>query len=124
MKACINILAVKVIYNVFITSKMPDIQIFLSKVKGKYELGTTVYGPGDFFRFRLQVIRELDTAVNIYGDEKLYSSACFPISRNRRKMVDGIFNEFELRSFSTVNSSLSWLATNISLFCSFYSSRL
>ena len=106
-KECINILAVKIVDDVLITGKLPDIQKFVSKVKEKYELGTVVYGPGDFSFFGLQVIQESDMSITIHGDEKLNSIACFPISRNRRKMVDEILNEVELRSFRSVNSSLS-----------------
>ena len=57
-------------------------------MKYKYELGTFVYGPGEFLFFGLQVIKEFDMPITIYGYEKLNSIECVLISRNRRKMVD------------------------------------
>ena len=77
-----------------------------------------------FVFFGLQVIQESNMSITIHGDEKLNSIACFPISRNWPKMVDEILNEVELRSFRSINSSLSWLGTNIPLFFALHSSWL
>ena len=44
----LNISAVKIVDDVEITCKLPDIQKFVSDVKDKYELGTIVYGPDEF----------------------------------------------------------------------------
>ena len=56
-KRCINILAVKIVDDVLITGKLPDIQTFMSSVKAKYEMSTIVYGTGEFLFFELQVLQ-------------------------------------------------------------------
>ena len=47
-----------------------------------------------------------------------------PIDRYRRKKVDEALNEIETRAFRSVNSSIGWIGSNVSLFCAFYSNWL
>ena len=93
-------------------------------MKDKYEQGTVVYGLGDFLFFGIQVVQESDMPITVHGNKNLSPIAPFPISRNWRKTVNEILNEVELGSFRSVNSSISWLDTNIFPFCALHSSWL
>ncbi len=120
----LGLIAVRIVDDVLIASEKPTAQKFISKVESMYKLGTIVYGPTNFLFFGLQVIQDYDMTVSIHGDGKLNALSCFPIDRHRRKQVEEVLNEVELRSFRSINSSIGWLGTNASLFCAFYSSWL
>ena len=71
----------------------------------------------------LQIAQNAYLTIMIHGDGKLECLSCFQIDRRRRKQVFEVLNGIDLKSFSSVNSSVGWMGTNFSLLCSFYSSR-
>ena len=120
----IDIVAVKIVDDVFITGKRSRVESFISSIKRQYKLGTIVFGPGSFLFNGLQIVQNTEMTTRIHGDGKIESLSCFPIDRRRRKQVSEVLNAIELKSFRSVNSSLGWLGTNASFLCSFYYSWL
>ena len=115
----LEILAVKIVDDVLITGSRINIENFIAQVQSKYELGTVVYGPGQFLFFGLQLEQDSNMTVTIHGDAKLQAICCSSLSRHRRKMMTEDLNEIELRSFRSVNSSKGWLGTHAPIFCAF-----
>lgn len=116
----LKLVAVRVIDDVLITGDEHSVKNFVDNVKRKYELGTIVIGPTEFLFFGLHIIQDANLTVAIHVDSNLNALSCFPIVMHRRKQVDQFLNEVEKRSFRSINSSISWLGSNVSLFCSFH----
>lgn len=79
----------------------------------KYHVGTFAHGPG---RLRISVETNAEGEIN--------AAAEYPIKIPRRKMSDELLNDLERLSYDSTNSSIGWIGTFASLFCSIYSSYL
>jgi len=120
----LTMLAVKVVDDILFAGIQSKVRNVIHEIKGSYSLGTVVYGPGTFLFFGLNISQDTDMSISVDADEKLNSYECYPISRLRRKEVESNLTALEMKSFSSVNSSLGWLGIAASPFCAFYSSYL
>ena len=120
----LQIVAVKVVDDILFAGEESYVKSTIKKIQDNYELGTIAYGPGSFLFYGLQISQLEDFTISVHADDKLNAIECYPIDRNRRKQNDSILNSIEERSFRSVNSSLGWIGTVSSLFCSFYASYL
>lgn len=74
--------------------------------------------------FGFNIVQHDDCSIKIDGDDKLEAIEASPISRLRRKNGDDMLNAVEKSAFSSLKSSLGWLGTTVSPFCSATSSSL
>ena len=72
----LELIAVRIVYDLLMTSQRHTAEKFFSEVENKYKLGTVVYGPIDFLFFGLQVIPDSDMTVSIHGESKLNALEC------------------------------------------------
>ncbi len=118
----LNLAAVRIVDDVLIASETHTAQKFVRDVESKCKLGTVVFAPTDFLFFGLDLIQDSDMTTTIHGDSRLNALSCFLLDLHRRKQSEMTLNDVQLRSFRSINSSLGWLGSNASLFCTFYSS--
>lgn len=116
--------AVKIVDDVLMTGPRNNLESVIDDIRSRYKLGTVVFGPGNFLFFGLQISQDTDHTITIEGDDKLSALQCYPLSRQRRKEGEKLLNDIEKSSFRSVNSSVGWLGSAASLFCSFYASHL
>jgi len=90
----------------------------------KYKLGSVVYGPGCFKYYGITVTQHEDSTIMLNADNKLECLSPYPLDNIRRKQIESEVNPIELTAFRSVNTSLSWVGTAMSPFCSFASSYM
>lgn len=119
-----TLLVAKIVDDVLATGVQEQLEWFIKAFSERSELGTITWCPGAMQFFGLSLHQDEDFSVSIHADDKLNAIEAYPLSRVRRKNADDKLNAVELSSFKSVNSSISWIGTTASLFCSFYSSHL
>lgn len=96
----------------------------LAAIDKKLKFGTVVHGPGKLRYFGFNITQHEDKTCVIDADDKLEKPESGFLTRLRRKDVDYKLNELEKITLMSINSSLGWLGTTVSPFCSAASSRL
>ena len=90
----------------------------------KFELGTVTGGPGRMRFFDTNTVQSQDMTVATDADDKLNGLMEYALSCPGQKQFDQPINELERSLFASTNSSLGWIGTAASPFCSFYASYL
>lgn len=97
---------------------------FLEKFDKKFKFGDVNHGPGKLRYFGINTTQNSDFTVETDADDKLDGVKEYPISRQRRKEYKELLNKIEKSAYASINSSLGWIGTAASPFCSFYASYL
>lgn len=118
------LLVAKVVDDIKAAGKGDRAEQFIKQSHKKFELGTVSHGPGKLRFFGINTEQHEDLTVSTDADDKLKSLVELDISRSRRKEYDAGINEIERAAYASANSSLGWIGTAASPFCSFYSSYL
>ena len=74
--------------------------------------------------FGINTRQDEDMTVATDADDNINALTEYALSRHRCKQCDQPINELERSFFASTNSSLGWISTAASPFCSFYSSYL
>jgi len=120
----VKIMAVKVVDDILFAGPCDTIKKVVQEIKSKYELGTVVYGPGNFLFSGLTVTHNEDYTFTIHADEKINACEPYPLDRTRRKQIDENANPVELSAYRSINGIIGWIGAAASPFCSFASSYL
>ena len=118
------LLAAKVVDDIKVAGEGDRAEDFIKRFNQKFELGTVARGPGKMRFFGINTVQHDDKTVSTDADDKLNSLVEADISRTRRKEYDAPINEIERAAYASTNSSLGWIGTAASPFCSFHSSYL
>lgn len=97
---------------------------FLEQFHKHFKFGAVNRGPGKLRFFGINTMQNEDFTVGTDADDKLDAVTEYPFTRRRRKQSEEELNTIEKSVFASVNSSLGWIGTAASPFCSFYSSYL
>lgn len=84
----LEILAVKVVYDVLLASKPELLRKVVSDVSCMYKIGTIVYFPGSFLFNGIRIKQDTDLSVCIDSEERLKGILPSSINRIRRKEFD------------------------------------
>ena len=83
----LEIVVVKIVDDVLITSERNKANSFLSSVKSQYKLGTIAFRPSSSLFNGLKIIQDTDFTIRIQSECKLESLSYFPIDHRRRIQV-------------------------------------
>lgn len=72
----------------------------------------------------MNIVKNENYSISIHADDKLNQLEPYPISRSRRRELSEKMNDIEKKAFMSINESIGWLLSNVSILCSFYSSHL
>lgn len=120
----LKLIAVKIVDDVLFAGQLSFMRTKISEIEKRHELGTIMYGPGEFLFFGLTITQDDYYSTTIHGEEKLNMIESYPLSRTRRRQIDDKLNAVELKAFRSVNSKIGWLGLSASPFCSLYASYL
>lgn len=120
----LSAVVVKIVDDILIGGQLDTVDKIVDQVNHKFKLGTIFHGPGLFRYYGLNILQHEDFSAEIDAEDKLSAVEAFPLTRMRRKEFDAPLNVVERRSFSSLNSSISWLGVAASPLCSFYSSHM
>lgn len=104
----------------FLTSTDEALRDFIISFNEKFKPGDVVHGPGTIRFYGTTISQDEDYSVSIHADDKLNKLEPYPISHSRRRQSDEKKNDLERKPFMSINVSIGWLVTNVSLYCSLY----
>ena len=86
--------------------------------------GNVNHGPGKLRFFGINTVQNTDHTIGTDADDMMDAVIEYPFSRMRRKQFDQPLNQMEKAVYASTNSSLGWIGTLASPFCSFCASYL
>lgn len=114
------LIAAKIVDDIKIAGTDSHSERFINMFNKSFKLGTIVKGPGMMRFFRINNEQGDDSTIRTDADDKLNGLSEYYISRARRKQFKDALNPIERNHFASINSSLGWIGTAASPFCSFY----
>ena len=120
----ISVLVAKIVDDILATGEKDAVERVLTDFNDRFNFGTVIHGPGILRFFGFNIVQNDDFTCAINADDKLHNIEPAPLTRIRRKAVTDSMNQIERHTFCSINSSLGWLGTTVSPFCSSVSSRL
>lgn len=101
----------------FLSGGKDVVDALIVGTNSKFNVGTISHGSGNVRYSSLKIGQHAVGTENFNADDKLPELEPFPITRLRRKQVDGPLNSIEKHGFMSLNSSVGWIDATTSLFC-------
>ena len=114
----------KIVDDLKIAGEDNCVQHFIEEFDKRFRFGDVKHGPGKLRFFGINTVQNSDFTIETDADDKLDSVTEYPFSRQRRKQFEQPLNQIEKSVFASTNSSLGWIGTAASPFCSFYASYM
>ena len=118
------LLVAKIVDDLKVAGEGNRAQLFLEKFDEQFKFGNVNHGPGKLRFFGINTVQNTDHTIETDADDKMDAVTEYPFSRMRRKQFDQPLNQMEKSVFASTNSSLGWIGTAASPFCSLYASYL
>ena len=118
------LLVAKIVDDLKVAGEGNRAELFLEAFDKKFKFGNVNHGPGKLRFFGINTIQNTDHTIETDADDKMEAVVEYPFSRMRRKQFDQPLTKIEKSVFASTNSSLGWIGTAASPFCSFYASYL
>ena len=94
--------------------------MFIEEFDKRFKFGTVNHGPGKLRFFGINTVQNDDLTIETDAEDKMNAVVEYPLARTRRKQFEKPLNRIEKSVFGSTNSSLGWIGTAASPFCSFY----
>lgn len=118
------LIAAKIVDDIKLAGTEYHTSRFIKMFNKSFKLGTVVKGPGSMRFFGINIEQDEDNTITTDAEDKLNDLTEYCLSRTRRKQFGSSLNQIEKNHFASINSSLGWIGTAASPFCSFYASFL